>query len=81
MKITHILSGVSLMFLATACVQQPTLEEKLAGKTPEQRKELLLQECKEEAPRGRRTNVLPYKKHVNNMTEICNKMHQEMPPK
>ena len=81
MKITHILSGLSLILLATGCVQQPTIEEKLAGKTPEQRKELLLQECKEEASRGRRTNVLPYKKHVQHMDELCNKMHQEMPTK
>ena len=81
MRVTHILSAAVLLGLTSACVQQPTLEEKLAGKTPAQRKEILLQECKEEAPRGRKTNVIPHKKHVENMAELCGKMHQEMPPK
>lgn len=81
MKIIHIISGTILVMLISACVHQPTLEEKLAGKTPSQRKEILLQECKGEAPRGRRTNILPYKKHVESMNKLCSKMHQEMPPK
>ena len=81
MKIIHIISGVMLVILTSACVHQPTLEEKLAGKTPAQRKEILLQECKEETPRGRTTNILPYKKHVESMDKLCSKMHQEMPPK
>lgn len=80
MKIINILFG-SMLLLGSACASQPTLEEKLAGKTPDQQKEILLQECKEEAPGGRVTPANAYKSHVERMSELCTKMYQEMLPK
>jgi hypothetical protein len=67
--------------LTAACVHQPTLEEKVAGMTPAQKKEFLLKECKKEAVQYRRFTTFKYKEHVKRMKEICEKMSKEMPHK
>jgi hypothetical protein len=61
-----------------ACTMQPqlTLEEKLAGKSPDEKREILLKECKEEAAwktPGRYGHNSS--SHIKRMQAICEAMH------
>ena len=74
----------TLLLSACATAQPvPTLDEKLAGKTPAERQAILREECKNEATKGHR-GVWPrpssnyydttYVPHVQELSNICKKM-------
>jgi starvation-inducible outer membrane lipoprotein len=82
MKIIGITAMMAALLLS-GCVTppEPTLEEKLAGKTEAQKQEILRKECQSEAFRGHQgMRVLSrqiddrYQHHVHNLMEICRTM-------
>ncbi len=65
------------VLVLVGCATQPTLDQKLAGKSPAERKQILTAECLSEARSGyaRRPSA---EFHKRKMTEICEKMSDEM---
>jgi len=59
------------------CATQPTLDQKLAGKSPGERKQILTAECLSEARSGF-TRRFGDEFHKRKMAEICKKMSEEM---
>ncbi len=63
---------VFTLFAVTACVASPTLQEKIAGKSDEERTAIVRQECYNEAnklrnsPKNVRTSS-----HATHVREIC----------
>lgn len=70
------LTLLSLLVLS-ACAAQPTLQEKLAGKSPAERKAVLLDACLSEAhyKTSRPHNSKAHKRHLK---VLCEEMAKEM---
>ncbi len=72
------LSAVILMGLAlNACTTtnySDTLEQKLAGKKPQEKKVILAQECSNEIAEGLKLNNSANIVHSKRMAEICEEM-------
>ncbi len=63
---------ISVLFGVTACTTSPTLQEKIAGKSAEERTAIVKQECLDEAnrlknsPKNQRASS-----HAKKVREIC----------
>ncbi len=78
MKIISVFIFSSSLALA-ACVHQPTLEEKLQGRSTSERRAILEEECIKEATwqtPGRYGHSSP--SHINRMKKICEEMSAEI---
>lgn len=66
---------LSVAFL-TACapIYSDTLEQKLAGKSPDQQRAMLAQECSQEIKAGLKTQGEANVQHFERMRKICEEM-------
>ena len=85
MRKIHYTAVILFSLGLAACAAQPTLDEKLAGKTEAEKKAILVQECALEAnrdhigyggPTGTKKDY-PYFSHIRRMTEICDAIAKE----
>lgn len=75
----RIMPTLLFMFLLSACTTtQPTLEEKLAGKTEAERIAILNNECLKEASRHYGRAVADNAPHERRTKELCQTMSIEM---
>ncbi len=80
LKIGLTVATAALLLSACASQPAPTLEEKLAGKSPSERQVILRAECKDEATKGHKGMQIPrgydttYVPHVQRLSKICNEM-------
>jgi hypothetical protein len=71
-----IAAGVLSLSLLSACTPsyRETLELKLQGKSPDERRAILAQECGQEIQKGMKLENKSKMLHFENMKEICEEM-------
>lgn len=81
MKLNTLAIGSVLLLSACASAPQPTLQEKIAGKSETERTAILKEECLKEASwknYGGRPSYSSSNAHVRRMKEICETMSGEI---
>ncbi len=69
-------TGLLAMALVSGCAPsyRETLEQKLEGKNPNERRALLAQECSQEIQKGLKPENEANVRHFENMKKICEEM-------
>lgn len=73
-RTTIAFSLIASLMLAGCSNYGETLEQKLAGKTPEQKRAILAQECGQEIQNGLKPDDEANIRHFENMKKICEEM-------
>lgn len=77
MRNIKLLSGAMLIISLSACIKAPTLDERLAGKTGDERKKEAYYACIQRAhskiPGGHSSSYIG---HESRMATICDAMHK-----
>ena len=72
--LTIIILGAALLSGCTGPSYSDTLEQKLAGKTPDQQRNILAQQCSQEINAGVKPNDQANVDHFRRMQTICQEM-------
>lgn len=65
---------LALLLSACAATYTDTLEQKLADKTPQQKRVILAQECSKEIATSEKPDTPETRKHFERLREICKDM-------
>lgn len=65
---------LAVTFLSACTTYSDTLEQKLAGKSPEQKRTILAQECRQEIESGLKPDNESNVRHFERMGKICEEM-------
>jgi curli biogenesis system outer membrane secretion channel CsgG len=65
---------IASAFLSACTTYSDTLEQKLAGKSPEQKRTILAQECRQEIEAGLNPDNESNVRHFERMRKICEEM-------
>jgi outer membrane biogenesis lipoprotein LolB len=65
---------LAVAFLSACTTYSDTLEQKLAGKSPEQKRTILAQECRREIESGLKPDNESNVRHFERMRKICEEM-------